>query len=81
MSNYTRFIILCEDRQQEVFARHFLVSCDVHPRRIRINISPKGQGSGEQYVRQEYPREVKLYRSKSPYLAIGLAVNSVISFI
>ena len=74
MSNYTQFVILCEDRQQEVFTRHFLASYGVHPRRIRIKIPPKGQGSGEQYVRQEYPREVKLYRSKSSYLAIGLAV-------
>ena len=74
MSNYTQFIILCEDRQQEVFTRHFLTSCGVRPRRIRINISPKGHGSAEQYVRHEYPKEVKLYRSKSSHLAIGLAV-------
>ncbi len=74
MSNYTQFIVLCEDRQQEVFARYFLVRCGVEQRRIRFKTSPKGHGSGEQYVRQQYPKEVKLYRSQSSHLAIGLAV-------
>ena len=35
MSDYVQIVILCEDRQQEVFARQFLISCGIHQRRIR----------------------------------------------
>lgn len=69
MNKYTRAVILCEDRQHEVFARHFLVNCGVNPKRIRVNVAPKGTGSGEQYVRENYPSEVKEHRSHN-YLNI-----------
>jgi hypothetical protein len=74
MSDYVQIVILCEDRQQEVFARQFLIGCGIHQRRIRVNICPRGRGSGEQYVRQEYARETRLYCSRSAYLTIGLVV-------
>ena len=74
MSNFVEIVILCEDRQQEVFARHFLVSCGVNPHRIRVNICPKGELAGEQYVREAYPKEAKAYRSRSAYLNISLIV-------
>jgi len=67
-------VILCEDRQQEVFARQYLIECGVPRSKIRINICPKGKQAGEQYVRSQYPIEVKAHRSKSPYLSIGLTV-------
>ncbi len=67
-------VILCEDRQQEVFARHYLVRCGVRRDRIRINICPKGKQAGEQYVRNHYPAEVKTHRSKNSFLSLGLTV-------
>jgi hypothetical protein len=73
MPDYTEVIVLCEDRQQEVFARYFLVRCGINPRRIRVKISPTGEGSGEQFVRRNYPREVKAFRSRR-YLNISLIV-------
>ncbi|MBN1874843.1 MAG: hypothetical protein JXA33_11485 [Anaerolineae bacterium] len=74
MSKYSEVIILCEDRQQEVFARHFLVNCGICRRRIRIHIAPKGMVSGEHYVRTRYPVEVRSYRARSPNLNIALVV-------
>ncbi len=74
MRNYTQLVILSEDRQQEVFARHFLVACGVNRRRIRSQIAPPGVGAGEQYVRQRYPLEVKTYRANCHHLQIALAV-------
>jgi len=48
-------IILCEDRQQEVFARHFLIKkSGFGPREIRVLPLPNGKQSGEQYVRETY---------------------------
>lgn len=69
-----QLVILCEDLQQEVFARHFFINRGFHPRKIRVQRSPKGEGSGEQYVRQRYPQEVKAYRSRSTYQSVCLAV-------
>jgi hypothetical protein len=67
-------VILCEDRQQEVFARHYLIQCGVPRAKIRTNTCPKGKQAGEQYVREQYPIEVKAYRSKSSFLSIALTV-------
>ncbi len=74
MPRYTQIVILCEDRQQEVFARHFLVSCGVNRHRIRAEVAPVGLGSGERYVRKRYPPEVQAYRSRCRHLNIALAV-------
>ncbi|AFZ24350.1 hypothetical protein Cylst_2111 [Cylindrospermum stagnale PCC 7417] len=62
--------ILCEDRQQEVFVRYFLKK-----RGFTGNIKPIIclQGAGEQLVRDNYPKEVKAYRSKN-YLSGMLVV-------
>ena len=74
MYNYTWIILLCEDRQHEVFMRTFLVGRGVPARRMRIEIAPKGIGSAERFVRNQYPQEVKTYRSKCNHLNIALAV-------
>ena len=73
MPDCSLVIILCEDRQHEVFMWTFLVSRGVSPHRIRVRIAPEGRGSGEQYVRRQYPEEVNLYRSKCHHLNIALA--------
>ncbi|MDA8307173.1 MAG: hypothetical protein M0Z81_10140 [Deltaproteobacteria bacterium] len=65
-------MILCEDRQQEVFARHYLIQCGVPRANIRTKICLGG--SGEQYVREQYPVEVRAHRSKSSFLSVGLTV-------
>jgi len=74
MSNYSMVIVLCEDRQHEIFMRTFLVSRGVHTHRIRVNIAPKGRGAAEQHIRTQYPKEVKIYRNKCNHLNIALAV-------
>jgi len=74
VSSFTEIIVLCEDRQQEVFARRFLVSCGVNKNKIRPKICPKGKLAGEQYVREKFLEEVRAYRSRSAYLNIGLVV-------
>ncbi len=66
--------ILCEDKQQQVFARNFLIKSDFEPRKIRVLPLPDGGQSGEQYVRETYPEQVKIYRGKSTYLSCCLIV-------
>lgn len=74
MTDYTRIVILCEDRQQEVFARQFLESCGVERQRIYPEVCPRGKQAAEQYVRERYPREVISYRRIAQRLSAGLVV-------
>src|SRR4028119_110846 len=68
-----QIVILCEDRQQEVFARYFLKKRGFTGR-FRANICPESSQSGEQYVRTHYPEEVKAYRQKRNQVSVGLVV-------
>jgi len=68
-----QIVILCEDRQQEVFARYFLKKRGFTGL-FRANICPEGSQAGEQYVRDHYPVEVKAYRQKRNQVSIGLVV-------
>jgi hypothetical protein len=65
--------ILCEDRQQEVFARYFLKKRGFTGL-FRAKICPLGSQSGEQYVRTQYSVEVKAYRQNRNRVSIGLVV-------
>ncbi|MDZ7961570.1 MAG: hypothetical protein RMY34_27440 [Aulosira sp. DedQUE10] len=67
-----QILLLCEDRQQEVFARYFLKKRGFNS--IRSLVCPDGSQAGEQYVRLNYPKELQTYRSKASYLSIGLVV-------
>jgi hypothetical protein len=68
-----QMVILCEDRQQEVFARHFLKKRGFTGI-FRVEVCPAGSQSGEQYVRTQYPVEVKTYRQNRNRISIGLVV-------
>lgn len=68
-----QLVLVCEDRQHEVFIRSFLRLTGWETRKLRVEMNPKGRGSGEQWVRKTYAQEVKRLRS-SPHVAQGLIV-------
>ncbi len=76
VSQNVQLVVLCEDRQHEVFIRRFLKLKwrDWSPRRMRVERSPRGHGSAEQFVRERFPRELQAYRSKSSQVRQGLIV-------
>lgn len=74
MRRNVQVVVICEDRQQEVCARRFLKECGFHPRKTEFVTCPKGKQSGEQFVRENYPSEVRAYRSRRKYLSVCLAV-------
>jgi len=74
MSKPTQVVVLCEDRQDEVFARAFLEKCGFIAGRIRYVVAPKGIGSGEKFVRERYPKEVISYRSNRNRIQNSLVV-------
>lgn len=56
-----QFIVLCEDKQQRVFVRRFLKPRTNHP--IRIVSAPPAEGAAEQFVREQYPKELRALRA------------------
>ncbi len=68
-------MILCEDLQSQVFIRRALLRRGVESRRIRLVDLPSGTGSGEQYVRKQYPGEVEAHRSQVAHMAAALVVH------
>ncbi|MFM7383697.1 MAG: hypothetical protein ACKO1W_11690 [Microcystaceae cyanobacterium] len=68
-----QIVLLCEGKQQLVFARHFLEKRGFDTRRI-IPLIPSVAQSGEQFVREQYISEVRRYRKKCNHLAIALIV-------
>jgi len=65
-------VILCEDKQQECFIRRFLAEMGWDKRNFRINKSPNAGGSAEQYVRKNFPVELKIYRDRNKHTASSL---------
>lgn len=74
MSRTVNVVILCEDRQHEAFARRFLKMAKVSARNLRVEKSPNGRGSAEQFVRQQYVKELQYYRSRQHRVEQALIV-------
>ncbi|MCP4362510.1 MAG: hypothetical protein GY796_31275 [Chloroflexi bacterium] len=71
-------IIVCEDSQQEAFARRYFTKRGFERRKIRVLKCPSGSRSGEQFVRRQLVREVNMYRQKSSYGHGGIALAALI---
>jgi hypothetical protein len=67
-------VILCEDQQQEVFIRHFLMKKGYSHRQMRIKRCPAGKQAGEQFVRERYPAELKALRQRTAKAETALLV-------
>jgi hypothetical protein len=60
-SRKATLILLCEDTQQECFARYFLQEWGWENRDIRAVPAPPGTNA-EQYVREQFPKQLAEYR-------------------
>jgi len=69
-----KITLLCEDSQHEAFARRFLQGMGWETREIRVEKSPGGAGSGEQWVRARFPKELRAYRERTKKAASVLLV-------
>jgi hypothetical protein len=74
MSRNVQVVILCEDRQHEAFARRFLQETGKDIRVQRVEVSPKGRGSGEQFVRKRFAKELAYYRARKHRVEQALIV-------
>jgi len=58
-------ILLVEDRNQETLLRRYMQRLGHDNRNMRSQMSPRGQGSGEQFVREQYASQVRALRRTS----------------
>ena len=58
-------ILLVEDRNQETLLRRYMQRLGHDNRNMRSQMSPRGQGSGEQFVREQYASQVRAMRRTS----------------
>jgi hypothetical protein len=65
MTRKTRVVVLCEDRSHWHFIRAYFVERGWNKRQLTSKISPAGEGSAEQWVRETYALELNTYRSKA----------------
>lgn len=59
-----RITLLCEDSQTDSFVRRFLKRRNFHGRDVRTLPLPEGRQSGEQWVRERYPAELRTIRGR-----------------
>lgn len=60
-----RGVLLFEDNRSRRFVVQLLASLGYDKRRLRTKVAPSGKGAGEQWVRAQYPVEVKFLRAKN----------------
>ena len=69
--------LLCEDSQIDAFVRRFLKHRRFRPRDIRTLPLPAGRQSGEQWVRERYPFELRAIREgRNAYLIVVTDADS-----
>ena len=66
-----RIVLLCEDSQTDAFVRRFLKRRNFGGRDIETLPLPSGRQSGEQWVRERYPEELRAIRGRqNAYLIV-----------
>lgn len=74
MGNPARVVVLAEDSRQQRFALRYLERLGYHSREVRRADLPSGRGSGEQFVRKQYAKEVLAHRQRAASTNVALVV-------
>ena len=67
-------LVLCEDEQQSAFICRFLKKKGMS---VEYDYAPPGKGSGEQYVRENYPEYLELARKKNRPLVVMIDADNL----
>lgn len=59
-----QIVLLCEDLQHATFCSRFLKEMGKTYRVVRVLVAPGGEGSAEQYVRRNFPKELRAHRAQ-----------------
>ncbi|MGO8670106.1 MAG: hypothetical protein ACLQVD_01875 [Capsulimonadaceae bacterium] len=73
-SRASRVVILCEDRQHEVFVSRYLKKHGIEKRAIVPLVSPRGREAGSSFVLRKYADEVQNCRHRNQHTRTYLIV-------
>ncbi len=72
-----KIILLCEDKQTNSFVRNFLKHRNFKGRDITTLPLPARSGSGEQWVRKQYPKQLEAIRNRrNAYLIVVIDADT-----
>lgn len=74
MSRASLVIVLAEDKLHQRFARRFLYQLGFERHQVRFCDLPSGRGAGEQWVRDNYGRQVAEFRKRQARASSALLV-------
>ena len=77
MSRPAQITIRCEDLQTATFIRYFFMQRGWKGHDFRVLPLPGGTKSGEQYVREQFPRQIRAYRSRCNHISSIALVAAV----
>jgi hypothetical protein len=77
VSSGARFVVLCEDKQSQVFIYRALVARGVNRREIHKEPLPSesGGGAGDAFILAKYPDQVRAFRTRVARAGTGLVVH------
>lgn len=75
LSRRVRMTLLCEDTQHEAFALRFLEKLGWDKRQIRPIRAPGGRGSAEQFIRRQFPMELRALRRRHGNVSLVVLVD------
>jgi hypothetical protein len=75
MSRQVQLVLICEDNQHEAFIRRFLEKMGWDKRRMRVVKAPGGRRAGEQFVREKFPGELRVHRSRPVNQAVVVMMD------
>lgn len=71
-----KLVLLCEDKQHEAFVRRFFKSAGWDLNELRVEKNSLGRGSGEQWVRTRYPKELQEIRRRHSRSALITMIDA-----
>jgi hypothetical protein len=76
MSKTSLTIILLEDDHHKMLIYRHLRNCGAGHHQIRIELSPAGEGSAENWVRKRFVKETRAYRSRWARTALIVMIDA-----
>jgi hypothetical protein len=74
MNKPSQVIVIVEDEHHKQVIYKYLKIRNLKQHAIRIEMSPSGEGSAENWVRKKFVKEVSTYRSRNRYAQTALIV-------
>ncbi len=69
-------IAIVEDDHHKMLVYRYLIRCGIREHEIRIERSPSGRGSAENWVRNQFMKETRIYRARHAQTALIVMIDA-----